>query len=379
VAVGERGVDRALRGAAGGNVRVDRPEVRLEGIGEALDVPAGQAGGGRAGGVHEGRVADQQLVGTLATAEPQLVGSLRVPPGGRRRPVDLPLHGVLPAGAHLGDRHAAASAALEADEDRGRVVGDHLAGDRVRRPLRGEGLDGAGRLVANLHERREIGHHALDPEAADEARQVQPVGPDVADGAERAALGRVQAPVPVGVQQEPVLEVVPGDHPDLAQLALAEQLGRVLVEGVEADVEVDGVDHPRVRGQALQLGGLGRRGRQRLLADDVPAGDQDPRDLREVERVRRRDVDHLDALVGQHLVHGPVGVRQAQVGGSLRPVLRRLFQEPVDRDAEPAQCLDVHGSDEPAADDGGADVADASHAVADLGILVGFRHNRLDG
>ena len=79
-------------------------------------------------------------------------------------------------------------------------------------------------------------------------------------------------------------------------------------------------------------------------------------------------MDDLDEVVGQHLVDGAVGAGQAELGGALRAMLRRHLHEPADRDAEPAQRLDVHGADEPAADDGGADVTDASHAGLPGGV-----------
>ena len=57
-----------------------------------------------------------------------------------------------------------------------------------------------------------------------------------------AAAIRLEAPVPIGVVQQPVLEVAAGDQADVAEPAAADELGQVLVERVEADVEVDRVD-----------------------------------------------------------------------------------------------------------------------------------------
>ncbi len=66
------------------------------------------------------------------------------------------------------------------------------------------------------------------------------MGADVAEGAQRAALLRIEPPVPVRVEEQPVLEVAAGDQADVAQVAGTDPLVEVLVEGVEADVVVDG-------------------------------------------------------------------------------------------------------------------------------------------
>ena len=66
-----------------------------------------------------------------------------------------------------------------------------------------------------LDEGRELGHHGGDPLAGDIGHQVEPVRADVADGPESAAAFRLEAPVPVGLEQQPVLEVAAGDEPDV--------------------------------------------------------------------------------------------------------------------------------------------------------------------
>ena len=119
---------------------------------------------------------------------------------------------------------------------------------------------------------------------------------DVADRPQRAAALGLEPPVPVGVEQQPVLEVAAGDEPDVAEPAVGDELADVLVERVEADVEVDRVDEAAPRGQPRRARAtLGRGHRQRLLADDVLAGGEDRLRLREVEVVGRGDVDDVDA------------------------------------------------------------------------------------
>ena len=90
-------------GAAGEDVVVDRAEQRAERVGEALDVTAREARGRGAGRVHEGGVAEQELVGAVAVTDPQLVGLLRVPRDGGRGAVDLVLEAVLPARGSAGE------------------------------------------------------------------------------------------------------------------------------------------------------------------------------------------------------------------------------------------------------------------------------------
>ena len=86
-----------------------------------------------------------------------------------------------------------------------------------------------------------------DALAGDERHQVEPVRADVADGAQRAAALGLEPPVPVALEEQPVLEVAAGDEADVAELAAGDDLVRVLVERVVADVEVDRVDETRPR------------------------------------------------------------------------------------------------------------------------------------
>ena len=165
----------------------------------------------------------------------------------------------------------------------------------------------------------------------EEAREVQPVRTDVAHGPEDPALVRLEAPVPVRVVQQPVLEVAARDQADVADATLADERRDVLVERVEADVEVDRVDEAARVGQRDELRGLRRGHRQRLLADDVAARGQDLPDLRVVELVGRGDVDDLDRVVREHFVQAGVGLRQAELRRALRSELRRRLQQAATR------------------------------------------------
>ena len=134
------------------------------------------------------------------------------------------------------------------------------------------------------------------------------------------------------------------------------------MERVEPDVEVDGVDEAGRGGQLDKAGGLRRGHRQRLLADDVPPGCEDLAGLRDVEVVRRGDVDDVDGRVREHLVQRLVGVRDAERLGPGRATLRRAAEDAAHLDADPAQLLDVDGPDEPRADDGRADLGNPPRA-----------------
>ena len=148
VAVRERRRTAGERTAASHDVRVDRPGKGAERVEEALDMAARQGGCRPAGRAHQGRVADEDLVGPVAVADPELVGLLAVPGERRRRAVDLVLQRVLPAGADLRDADRAAGAAVEPQQDRGGVLGRDRPLHRVGRALGRERLDRAGGLPA---------------------------------------------------------------------------------------------------------------------------------------------------------------------------------------------------------------------------------------
>jgi hypothetical protein len=112
------------------------------------------------------------------------------------------------------------------------------------------------------------------------------MGADVADCAKLTAPVGLQSPVPVGLEEEPVLEVAAGHQPDVAECVIGDDLARVLVQRVEADVEVHGADPAGSLGKPHELTRLLRGQGQRLLADDVAPGGEDLAHLRMVKVVR---------------------------------------------------------------------------------------------
>ncbi len=291
MAVREGRVGRVLGGAARGDIGIDGPEMGGEGVAEPLRVAARERCGRATRRPHECRVLDEDLVGSLAVPQPQPVGFLGIPGDRGRRAVDLVLERVLPTGADLADGHGPASPVLEPKQDRRGVFGGDVADHRIPRDLGRESLHGAGRLVTTPDERRQVRHDCDDPLARHERHEVQPVRPDVADRPQPTAALGLQAPVPVAVEKQPVLEIVSGHEPDVADLAVDDDVMSVLVQRVEADVEVHRVDESRRRSHGDELERLVGRHRQRLLADDVPASGKGGPGLREMQVVGRRHVD----------------------------------------------------------------------------------------
>ena len=129
--------------------------------------------------------------------------------------------------------------------------------------------------------------------------QCEPMSPTARSAPPRSGL---EPPVPIGVVEQPVLEVAAGDQPDLAKGTARDELVGVLVERVVADVEVRRVHEPGVGCSDDKTGGVLRRHRQGLLADDVLAGTQDGERLLDVDVVGRGDVDDVDGVVREEVI-----------------------------------------------------------------------------
>src|SRR5215207_11559199 len=66
---------------------------------------------------------------------------------------------------------------------------------------------GSGWFLANGMERLEIRVDFLHLQTGDKGKQVEPVRTDIAYSAQRTTQIRFQAPVPIGGQEKPILEV----------------------------------------------------------------------------------------------------------------------------------------------------------------------------
>ena len=135
----------------------------------------------------------------------------------------------------------------------------------------------------------------------------------------------------------------------------------MLIERVEADVEVGRVDEAGLRRKRHELGRLGSGHCQWLLAHDVAACPEDRAGLADVEVVGRGDVDHVDAVVGKEVVQAHVGAGDAQGVGADRTTLRGTSEDAADLHTDAPQRLDVDGPDEARADDRGSDISDPGH------------------
>jgi hypothetical protein len=170
---------------------------------------------------------------------------------------------------------------------------------------------------------------------------------------------------------------VTGDEADVAQVAGGHAFAHVLMERVEPDVEVHGIDEAARPGLVDQPRGLGRGHRERLLADDVLACGEDRRRLRDMEVVRRGDVDDVDRVVREDLVQAGIAVANVQGVGSGGGAFRRAAEDAAHVDPDAAELLDVDGPDEAGADDRGADVREPAQSRS-LGAMAARRRpNRL--
>ena len=194
------------------------------------------------------------------------------------------------------------------------------------------------------------------------------MGADVGDGRQLAALLHQDAPVVVGVVVEPVLGVAAVDVVDRAHVAAAHHVVRLQVERVEADVVADGRRLLFALRQLHQLGRLLRVHGQRLLAQDVLAGQERLLGQRVMQHVGHGEMDGVNVLVRQHFVDALVRAGQAELLLGRGRFLVIDAENAGHGDAEPAQRLDVDGADETGADYRGVDLM--QHDVVSLGCRI---------
>lgn len=179
---------------------------------------------------------------------------------------------------------------------------------------------------------------------------------DVAAGAEFAAFTGEEAPVVVGVLEQPVLEEMALDVNDLAEFAARHHRARLEHGGKEAAHVVHGEDGrscPLHGGDNLR--GVARVHAERLFAHDVFAGGERGEGLLDVRLVRGGDVDDIDVRRAEHRA---VVVVAIDLGDA--PFVRRGLRVPGraadggDLDAESFEGFNVNRADETGADDTGA-------------------------
>src|SRR5262249_45908163 len=94
----------------------------LEGVGEALIVPAGIIGKAPDVWLQQGRVAEQDLVRLVTVAQPQLVRTLAIPGERSLAAGDLIADAILAAGRYLRNRERAGCSTTERQQDRAVIL-----------------------------------------------------------------------------------------------------------------------------------------------------------------------------------------------------------------------------------------------------------------
>ena len=214
-------------------------------------------------------------------------------------------------------------------------------------------------------DRLQVRKHRFHLQAGDRRDQVHPVGADVGDGAQLAALLHQNAPVVVGVVVEPVLGVAAVDVVDFAHVAAAHHVAGFEVERVEADVVADGRRQlscpwpapPARPTPSSSSPAVSRTGRAcRPAAPSWPAGNA-ARWERPDERRER------PCRPAPHRCSCTLSAGRASAGRGRFPVIDA--EDAGDRHAQPPQRLDVDGADEAGADHRRSDLM--QHDVVSLG------------
>ena len=171
-----------------------------------------------------------------------------------------------------------------------------------------------------------LAHDLDDLPPGDELNEVTPMAAQVGHDVGPARDRGVEAPGIVRVVEQPVLQEVAHESPDLAQVAPADAGGGLLDDRVVAIAKIDRRQCPPLPSQADELGRLGRVQRQGLLGEDVlPGQDGFPVEV-EMDVVGRAVMDDLDLGVGEQSIRirvnppdaepvaGPAGQIQIRIG-----------------------------------------------------------------
>jgi len=381
VAVGGGG-EEDRGGGVGGDVLIDGAVVHFVAVAEAFGVAAGVVG--EAGDVvGEARgAALEDLVGFVAAADVDFVGLLEIPADTAMGAVDADGETAFPAGGDLGDSGVGVDVGGEAvrgvgelEEDAGEVFGIDRVGCHGGGVGGGEGFDFACGAETGFVEGFEGGEDARGFGSEDEGDGVDPMGADVADGAEFTAFAGEEAPVVVGFLEEPVLEEVALDVDDAAEVAALDH-GAHLEDGWEEAAHViDGEDAVGGGGGFDDFGGVAAVHAEGFFADDVFTGFEGGDGLLDVLIVRRGDVDDIDfragdegfvVVVAEDVGDAPLGGGGGGAGGGTA--------DGGDLDAEAIEGFDVDWADEAGADDTGAEVGEGgAHGGCVGGEGVGWK------
>jgi hypothetical protein len=148
-----------------------------------------------------------------------------------------------------------------------------------------------------------------------------------------------------GVLQQPVLQVRAVNEMDASELAAGNHLARLLHERVAAVVEGDGVHDAGFLGRLVQLPGVRRRHRERLVRNDVLAVLQRGQHHGHMQVIRRRVVDDVDVGIGDQRLVAAVVLGHAERIAFRRADARSMRDGTTD-EAQPADGVDVVSADE---------------------------------
>ena len=113
--------------------------------------------------------------------------------------------------------------------------------------------------------RAQVSEHASDLAARDELNAVAPMRADVGNCARFAAKLGHQPPVPIRIQIQPILRIGAIGMEHVAEFAAGDHGLGFLHQGIVAVIEIDRVDHARVRRQFHQFFRFSGGHRQRLF------------------------------------------------------------------------------------------------------------------
>src|SRR5262249_7181336 len=143
---------------------------------------------------------------------------------------------------------------------------------------------------------------------------IAPVGADIGHAARGAVILSFDAPVEVGVVEEPVLRVGALDDQDVAKIAGLAHAAHLLNHGVIAQVVEGSVALAGAVGGGDHFARFGGGGGQRLFANHVLPGGEGVFGHGRVERVGGADVNGVDGFVFEDfaiVVAGPGDVELA--------------------------------------------------------------------
>ena len=183
---------------------------------------------------------------------------------------------------------------------------------------------------------------------------VHPVRPDIAHRSQRTIGLRIDAPIPIGVIQQPILRVGSLRNQDFAQIAGLDHAADLLDHGIVAEVVLDAIGNAFLGRQVHQLARLAGSQSERLLAQHVLAGRERRFAHGVMQRVRRQNVYRLDFGILQQRRIIPSGPIDADAFTKLPGFLVARGGDGRDLHiAEPADILSVDLTHESGADNGG--------------------------